>query len=149
MHLTIIFQCVIHAILLSGSATDHVVYFQQYQPIRTGNSGDMRLVWLMLVIWLGQEWSRLQQIISLSEINWKTRVLKWNSRLNMPPTLFHKLFNKRNVFTPPPKCDKDKSAFRYAWIFTLWRFLADNLIQGDLQMCFEVSRNKYILILVY
>ncbi|KAF4076934.1 hypothetical protein AMELA_G00202270 [Ameiurus melas] len=29
----------------------------------------------------------------------------------MPPTLFHKLFNKRNVFTPPPKCDKDESAF--------------------------------------
>lgn len=28
-------------------------------------------------------------------------------------------------------------------------FLADNLIQGDLQMCFEVSRNKYIVILVY
>lgn len=74
MHLTTIFQRVIHAILLSGSATDHVVYFQQYQPIRTGYSGDMRLVWLMLVIWLGQEWSRLQQIISLSEIDWKTRV---------------------------------------------------------------------------
>ncbi|KAK2827455.1 hypothetical protein Q7C36_018381 [Tachysurus vachellii] len=29
----------------------------------------------------------------------------------MPPTLFHKLFNKRNGFTPPPKCDKDESAF--------------------------------------
>ncbi|KAB5549086.1 hypothetical protein PHYPO_G00063230 [Pangasianodon hypophthalmus] len=29
----------------------------------------------------------------------------------MPPTLFHKLFNKRNAFTPPSKCDKDESAF--------------------------------------
>ncbi|XP_053334181.1 folliculin-interacting protein 1 isoform X2 [Clarias gariepinus] len=29
----------------------------------------------------------------------------------MPPTLFHKLFNKKNVFTPPPKSDKDESAF--------------------------------------
>ncbi|XP_060791830.1 folliculin-interacting protein 1 isoform X4 [Neoarius graeffei] len=27
----------------------------------------------------------------------------------MPPTLFHKLFNKRNAFTLPPKCDKDES----------------------------------------
>ncbi|TTU76953.1 Folliculin-interacting protein 1 [Bagarius yarrelli] len=29
----------------------------------------------------------------------------------MPPTLFHKLFNKRNGFTPPQKCDKDDCAF--------------------------------------
>ncbi|KAI5096414.1 folliculin-interacting protein 1 [Silurus meridionalis] len=29
----------------------------------------------------------------------------------MPPTLFHKLFNKRNAFTPPPKCDKDGAVF--------------------------------------
>ncbi|XP_026796889.1 folliculin-interacting protein 1 isoform X4 [Pangasianodon hypophthalmus] len=31
----------------------------------------------------------------------------------MPPTLFHKLFNKRNAFTPPSKCDKDESAFSW------------------------------------
>lgn len=33
----------------------------------------------------------------------------------MPPTLFHKLFNKRNASTPPLKCDKDESAPRYVW----------------------------------
>ena len=31
----------------------------------------------------------------------------------MPPTLFHKLFNKKNAFSPPPKCNKDDPAFRY------------------------------------
>ncbi|XP_017560768.1 folliculin-interacting protein 1 isoform X1 [Pygocentrus nattereri] len=31
----------------------------------------------------------------------------------MPPTLFHKLFNKRNAFSPPPKCNKDDPAFSW------------------------------------
>ncbi|XP_035289371.1 folliculin-interacting protein 1 isoform X2 [Anguilla anguilla] len=31
----------------------------------------------------------------------------------MPPTLFQKLFNKRNAFSPPPKCTKDDHS--YSW----------------------------------
>lgn len=83
------------------------------------DGGVKQLVWVIPVIWLGHKWSRFQRIERASGIHQKTRILKWNSRSNMPPTLFHKLFNKRNVFTPPPKCDKDESAFRYVWIFTL------------------------------
>lgn len=50
----------------------------------------------------------------------------------MPPTLFHKLFNKKNVFTPPPKSDKDESAFRYGMDIYILHRVADALIQGDL-----------------
>ncbi|MBN3315414.1 FNIP1 protein, partial [Atractosteus spatula] len=31
----------------------------------------------------------------------------------MPPTLFQKLFNKRNAFSPPPKCAKDEQTFSW------------------------------------
>lgn len=31
----------------------------------------------------------------------------------MPPTLFQKLFNKRNALSPPPRSSKDDPAFRY------------------------------------
>ncbi|XP_062867486.1 folliculin-interacting protein 1 isoform X2 [Trichomycterus rosablanca] len=31
----------------------------------------------------------------------------------MPPTLFQKLFNKRNAFSPLPKCQKDEPAFSW------------------------------------
>ncbi|XP_066502197.1 folliculin-interacting protein 1 isoform X2 [Hoplias malabaricus] len=31
----------------------------------------------------------------------------------MPPTLFHKLFNKKSAFSPPPKCNKDDPAFSW------------------------------------
>lgn len=102
------------------------------------DDGVKQLLWLMLVIWLGHKWSRLQGIECVSGINHKTRVSKWNSRSNMPPTLFHKLFNKRNGFTPPPKCDKDESAFRYVWIFTFTlhlRHLPDALIHNNLETC--------------
>ncbi|XP_013992326.2 folliculin-interacting protein 1 isoform X1 [Salmo salar] len=32
----------------------------------------------------------------------------------MPPTLFHKLFNKRNAFSPPPRCNKEDPAFSWS-----------------------------------
>ncbi|XP_026090008.1 folliculin-interacting protein 1-like isoform X3 [Carassius auratus] len=32
----------------------------------------------------------------------------------MPPTLFHKLFNKRNAFSPPAKCNKDDVVFSWS-----------------------------------
>uniref|UniRef100_A0A4W5N4H9 Folliculin interacting protein 1 n=1 Tax=Hucho hucho TaxID=62062 RepID=A0A4W5N4H9_9TELE len=32
----------------------------------------------------------------------------------MPPTLFHKLFNKRNSFSPPPRCNKEDPAFSWS-----------------------------------
>ncbi|XP_029925316.1 folliculin-interacting protein 1 isoform X2 [Myripristis murdjan] len=31
----------------------------------------------------------------------------------MPPTLFQKLFNKRNAFSPPPRCSKEDPAFSW------------------------------------
>ncbi|KAK6317429.1 hypothetical protein J4Q44_G00128290 [Coregonus suidteri] len=32
----------------------------------------------------------------------------------MPPTLFQKLFNKRNSFSPPPRCNKEDPAFSWS-----------------------------------
>ncbi|KAJ7997170.1 hypothetical protein DPEC_G00226180 [Dallia pectoralis] len=32
----------------------------------------------------------------------------------MPPTLFQKIFNKRNAFSPPPRCNKEDPAFSWS-----------------------------------
>lgn len=44
---------------------------------------------------------------------WKEKSVPTLLWYKMPPTLFQKLFNKRNAFSsPPPRCGKEDPAFR-------------------------------------
>lgn len=71
----------------------------------------------MPVIWLWHPWRQLQGtrfVLGFKKKSLYVSNLIW---YKMPPTLFQKLFNKRNAFSsPPPRCNKEDPVFRYLFI---------------------------------